>query len=211
MKSIKNPKYFKVLLAIFALSLFMGTLLVFAQQKSRNNVNASPGKNTNAENMTLAEKISWFQRWSSTKDIKDEGNEIIAVRRINLIVESIAGREVVNQKVPRVELELYSSIIPPVTNSGHFVRIGDMEFAPFNRACGGNSHCIIVELSPEQFEALSDNALISYRIGNSINPKILKESYKNGEPSEIMGVKFGRLNKKAIDGFPTLERNFVQQ
>jgi hypothetical protein len=211
MKSIKDGKYVKVLPMFFGLFLFMGTPGIFAQQKSQNNVNVS-GKNTVTENITLADKISWFRRWSSTKDVKDDGNEIKAVRRINLIVETIGSDgKVIKQKVSRVELELYSRIAPPVTNSGHFVRIGNMEFAPFNRACSLNSHCIIVEITPEQFETLSDNALISYRIGNSINPKVLKESYKDGEPSQIIGAKFGRLNKKAIEEFPTLERNFVQQ
>jgi hypothetical protein len=212
MKSIKALRYVGMLLTFFGLFLLTGTPPVFAQQKkAQNHINASD-KNSGAKNWNLAEKIGWFQRWSSTENIIDKGNEIKAVRRINLIVETIdSNGKASKQKVSRVELELYSKIAPPVTDSGHFVRIGDAEFAPFNRACSIDSHCIIVEISPEQFEALSDNALISYRIGNSISPKILKESYKGGEPSEIIGAKFGRLNKKAIDEFPTLEQNFVQQ
>jgi hypothetical protein len=189
----------------------IGTLLVFAQQK-----NMSTNKKEKLDSKTAVSNdvdnfYGGFRRLSSTKIDTDKENKISAVRRMNMLVDDIdSNGNLVKRKIQMIEIELFSKIMPPVTNAAHFVRIGEREFVPSNRGCELIKNCIMVELYPKEFEQLENNSLITYRIGSPISSKTLKELYKDGEPKEVVGAKFGRLDKTMIDKFPSVERNAVQ-
>ncbi len=181
--------------------ILIGTVLIFAQKE-----NMQTRSNQDSDKFD-----GGFRRLSSTETDRDKGNKIVAVRRINVIVEDTdSDGNFVNRGIAMVEIELYSNVAPPITNAAHIVRIGDKEFVPGNIACSGNRSCVSVEISEKEFDELQDGGLITYRIGSPISPKVLKELYKDGEPKEVVGAKFGRLDKKMIDKFPTVERNAVQ-
>jgi hypothetical protein len=160
---------------------------------------------------TLNQLYGEFTQLSSSEISADEGNKIVAVRRINMVIEDTnSDGYLIKRKIPMVEIELYIAVSPPISNLMNIVRIGDKEVLPTNMACGTNSKCVSVELYQKEYEQLPDNALIIYRIGLPIPSKTLKEMYKTGEPKEVVGAKFGRLDKSMIDKFPTVERNAVQ-
>ncbi len=164
-----------------------------------------------AQKNALQDQLSFFGKSSSTKINKDEDKDIVAIRHLNLIVNDIDNQGYsIKRKIPYVEIELFTKVSPPTTNSTHLVQIGDQEFYPTGKGCGEKYGCIMVVITPEQFKDIKDNALVTYRIGSPGNAKLLKEVYKNGEPAQIGGAKFGRIKKSMIDKFPTVERNNIE-
>lgn len=205
MRLIKIYKTLKIIGLLSLIVVTVGTLLILAQQKQ-----SKIGNNSN-KSMQPLEDTELFYRTSTTEVDTDEGNKITAVRRINMIVDDTDSEgNLIKRQIPMIEIELYSKVAPPVSNLINIVRVGDKDMFPSNRACGVNPNCVSVELYPKEFEELPDNALITYRIGYPVSPKNLKELYKDGEPKEVVGVKFGRLDKSRIDKFPTVERSAVQ-
>jgi hypothetical protein len=199
----------KIIGLLSFLIVIVGTLLIFAQQKEVSNNNQDK---IDKKIMEPMEDKSIFYRTSTTEVETDEGNKIVAVRKISIIVDATDSEgNLIKRKIPMVEIELSGKVSPPISNLINIVRIGDKEVFPANKACGTNSKCVSVELYQKEFEQLPDNALITYRIGYPIPSKTLKEMYKNGEPKEVEGAKFGRLDKKMIEKFETVERNNAQQ
>jgi hypothetical protein len=208
MKLTKSYKFVKIIGLLSFLIVVVGTILIFAQQKE---VSSKKQDQANKKPMESLENTGIFYRTSTTEVDTDEGNNIVAVRKLNVIVDATDSEgNLIKRKIPMVEIELSISVSPPISNLMSIVRIGDKEVLPANRACATNSKCVSVELYQKEFEQLPDNALITYRIGFPIPSKTLKEVYKTGEPKEVVGAKFGRLDKSMIDKFPSVERNAVQ-
>ncbi len=153
------------------------------------------------------EQAQMFWKRSSTKVSSDEGNKIVAVRRINLTFDDYdtKGNKFKKKKLV-CEFELFSRVRIPVTNAGQYLIIGDLVVSQVH--ISGDNHTILGYLEQKQFESLKDGAIISYTIvpaSLDVVSEIVKESYKNGEPEQIDGAKFGRIDKKAIEKLPVVE------
>jgi hypothetical protein len=68
----------------------------------------------------------------------------------------------------------------------------------------------MVVMSPEEFASLSNGALISMRNGRRASPDDLSRLFEEGEPANVIGSKFGRLDKGMIERFPPVERPAVE-
>lgn len=145
-----------------------------------------------------------FSKTSSTAIPVDEGNRIVAVRRITLIFD----RQGETEKQNLVEVELYSEYRLPVSNANlDYVFFGEKVFILF---VAGDRQRIFVWMKPAEFEEIKDNALVTVMplpISLESLRNMIVETYKNGEPKEVSGAKFGRLTKAMIDKFPPLEEN----
>lgn len=156
---------------------------------------------------SVKEQGEMFWKVSSTAVPADEGNKIVAVRRINLSFDDRddKGSTFRNKKL-MYEIELFSKVIIPVTNSTQYLIIGDIALP--EPLITGDRHTIFAYLEAKDFDALKDGAIITYMISPvQINSEALKESYKNGEPKEIAGAKFGRVDKKMAEQFPVIEED----
>jgi hypothetical protein len=116
----------------------------------------------------------------------------------------------IKRGIPHLEIEVRMAIVPPATNSAYFVRIGDKEWGPGGRGCA-EAGCVKLVLTPEDFASLRERAIVSDRNGGRADPVALGRDFENGEPSIVVGAKFGRLDKSMIDRFPTIERNANDQ
>jgi len=157
-------------------------------------------------NQTKAQR-QLFWKVSSAKDPIDDGNKIIAVRRIVLHFQDVdqKGRSFAN-KEDLVEIEVFSKILIPVTDAAQYLIIGDRAFPEPPRS--SDFHTVFAHLSPKDFSELRDGSIVSYVISAGVLDQTgLINTYKNGEPNDIAGAKFGRLDKSMIDGFPTIEED----
>lgn len=211
MKKNRISKYFRYF--VFAISstivAITFTWLILAQEVTNQD---SQKVNTKIAEVNLAEELGKFRGTISTEDKKGEGNRIVAIRQISIIVDDIdsEGRSI-KRKLPRIEIELFSKFRPPVTNSAHHVVIGDKFFYVGGRGCEEKFGCIMVVLTLEEFENLKDNSLVTYHIGGVIEPSILEEADKNGKLGQVIGTYFGKLNKALLDKSSNIERIVVQQ
>ena len=193
-------KYIKLLSIGICLSLGVGALVVWAQKEKQ----IRPQDKTKME---FQEDQGIFRRISSTETDADEGFSIAAIRRVNVRINSAYDEEPENQTIKQlVEIELFAKFLPSGTNMPDVVQIGDRTFPPFWGYCENNANCVKVIMSADDFDKLKDNSLVTLYKGMPMNSDVLKELYKNGEPKEVVGAKFGRLNKKKIDEFPVIER-----
>jgi hypothetical protein len=69
------------------------------------------------------------------------------------------------------------------------------------------SACSIFVLTPQQFESLKDGDLISMYNGEPANAEDLEKAFEQGEPSTVLGTKFGRLDKSLLDSSAPIERS----
>ena len=195
----------KIMLLVITLLLF-GSVLLIAQKEEESGL-----QDESSSDMTLTRQLSHFRKVSTTASVVDRGNRIAAVRRLTLLVDDIdATGERIKRGVPRVEIELFSSITPPAVNSYYVVRIGDKEFNPGGKGCREDSHCTMVVMSPEEFDGLRDAALVSMRNGLRARPTELARLFDEGEPATVIGSKYGRLDKGMIERFPPVERPNVE-
>jgi hypothetical protein len=108
-----------------------------------------------------------------------------------------------------VKIELQSRIqLASITNGSSWskVQIGEKLFRASSEKSPENICYVYALMSVQEFERLKDNSLIT--VNNvRLSDDLLKELYKNGEPKEVYGAKFGRLDKKMIDKFPVIEIN----
>lgn len=156
-------------------------------------------KMSDTPNELVKQQEQMFWKKSSTSIPADDGNKIVGIRRINLSYKDVdeKGNTFSNEKLI-YEVEVFSKVIVPVTNSNQHLLIGDLEIQ--YAYVTGDRHTIYIHLSPEEFERIKDGAIINLSIfPGKINAEQLKDSYKNGEPKEIVGAKFGRIDKKAAD------------
>ena len=152
-----------------------------------------------------------FGKVSSTETEADEGFRIVAVRKVYVMLNSPYDDEPSNQtRKDYIEIELFAKILPAATNMPDIVQIGDRIFSPEELPCRNNKNCIKVVMTPKDFDNLKDNSLVTLYKGMPVAPDVLKELYKNGEPKQVVGAKFGRLSKKSIEAFPPVERKSVQ-
>ena len=157
--------------------------------------------------MSLIRKMGQFRKISSVESPVDLGNKVVAIRRLALIVDDYdSNQEPAKRKINYVEIELFSEVAPPVLNTGYIVRIGSREFLPGGRGCGTNPRCVMVVITPVEFESLNDGDLISMRNGIGATSEELATMFENGEPPTVVGAKFGRLRKSVISNFPPIER-----
>jgi hypothetical protein len=160
---------------------------------------------------SVKEQEEMFWKVSPAAIPADEGNKIVAVRRVNLIYDDVdaKGNTFKNRKL-MYEVELFSKVIIPVTNSTQYLIIGDIALPePF---ITGDRHTIFAHLQQKEFEQLKDGAIISLLISPvQINSETLKQIYKDGEPKEITGAKFGRMDKSAAERFPVIEEDSKTQ
>ncbi|MEO6334725.1 MAG: hypothetical protein ABIO91_07045 [Pyrinomonadaceae bacterium] len=200
-----HSSHSKILL--FTITAFSIGVIVIAAQRTE----VSVEKDENGADMSLTTQPGHFRKTSSTASLVDRGNRIAAVRRLTLLVDDVdATGERIKRGIPHIEIELYSAIAPPVLNSHYVVRIGSREFYPGGRGCSSNGHCTMVVMSPEEFESLSDRAIVSMRNGVRARAEDLARLLENGEPTTVVGSKFGRLDKGMIDRFPAVERLAVE-
>lgn len=152
-----------------------------------------------------------FWKVSSTKNPSDDGNRIIAVRRIKLQFEDTdpKGKSFTNHK-DLVEIEVFSKTEIPVTNAAQYLIIGDKAFPEPARSA--DLHSVFVHLSPEEFNEIKEGAIVSYMISSAlVDKEALRNAYKNGEPGELSGAKFGRLYKTMIEQSSAIEEDVKAQ
>lgn len=200
-------------IVFFAVALIAGnSSLIFGQQKKnysrKNKVQLKEKKETTSNNN---------QRQYSA-DSKESTSKIVSIRQINLIVDDYKedGTYFQNQK-KYIEIRLFSKV-PRPTNIGNqrlLVNIGDKSFLSFGigriKDFEITLNDILVTLTPEEFESLTDDSIVSFSLAENFDEARLKEIYEKGEPKEIRDQIFGRLNKKMIDDFPPIERFNRQQ
>ena len=155
---------------------------------------------------------------SLTRVAQDEGYSIVAIRRVKHTYRRIFNHIATDKIVMEVAIELLALKIPfqgcatDFCSSEYFI-IGDEVFNDFQTCSSGKEHCIELFLEPEQFEQVRNKSIVSfYKHPYLISPsdiEALKEMYKNGEPKEVLGIKFGRLHKKMIKQFPMVEMPVV--
>lgn len=188
---------------IFAIGVFLS---VSMQAQNQTQSDEQRAKQLEEESK---ERAQMFWKTSSTKIPADEGNKIVAVRRINLTVDDYDAKGNKFKKKKLIyEVELFSRLRIPVTSSMQYLIIGDSIISQVH--VNGSSQTIFGHLEQEQFELIKDGAIISYTISPvnlSLQSEIVKESYKNGEPEKVAGAKFGRIDKKAADRFPLIEED----
>ena len=187
--------------------LFIFTMLcVMSSVSAQTNTPQESKQSTQDQEQKAREIISRqgvFMSSSSTEKEADEGFRIVAVRRIYIMVND--GVTDQPKRKDMVEIELYAEVLPMATALGDHIQIGTKVFPPYF-PCINNDQCVKVVMAPEQFEELKDNSIITMYKGMPMSPEMLKELYKDGEPKEVFGAKFGRLDKTMIDQFPTVER-----
>ena len=189
--------------------LFIFTMLcVMSSVSAQTNTPQEPKQSTQEQEQKAREIISRqgvFMSSSSTEKEADEGFRIVAVRRVFYLV-----KDAYDQKLRKdmVEIELYAEVLPMATALGDYVQIGAKVFPPSEMPCRDNENCIRVAMTPKQFDELKNNSLVTMFKGLPKSPEVLEDLYRDGEPAEIPGVRFGRLDKTMIDQFPTVDRSW---
>ena len=196
---------FLIIGAVFVVGIYLAVNLQAQNQTDSNN------ERMKQIEKSVKEQEEMFFKVSSTTVPVDEGNKIVAVRRINLIFDDVdsKGNTFKNKKL-MYEVEVFSKTVIPVTNSIQYLIIGDIALP--EPLTSGDRHTVFGYLQAREFEELKDGALVSYMISPvQINAEDLKQFYKNGEPKEIAGAKFGRLEKGMADRFPIIEEDSKTQ
>ncbi|MEP6923215.1 MAG: hypothetical protein ABI954_02010, partial [Pyrinomonadaceae bacterium] len=204
----KAQNYLTFSLAVFLLA-STGAGIVVAQQKDVQ----SPQKNQLSDQEKQKQQLITqdpAMRLSLTIVDQDEGYSITTIKRVkhtyrrflnNVATDNIMMEVVIELHTPR-KLEIVDSTNAPPSK---FFLIGDKVIDEIDNCPSDEQHCFNLFLKPEQFEQLKDNSIISfckkYNV-SSLDLEALKEMYKDGEPREVLGIKFGRLNKKLINQFP---------
>lgn len=201
-KTLKNLGF------ICAAVILAGIFVAYAQQ-ARNRVSSDSKKMTEIEKEQKTQG-EMFWKTSSIESPVDEGNKIVAIRRINFPFEDLDKNTklIFTNKKTLVEIELYCSVPVPVSNIGRdYAFIGGKVFeAPL---IGANRRHIFIRMELKEFDELKDGASVYFSSlpRKAVNEELIKESFKNGEPREITGAKFGRLDKKMIDQFSIVEED----
>jgi len=205
-----NQSILKTALAVGEICIGCGCALLLMAQIVHTQVPVDVKHQREMANQTKAQR-QLFWKVSSAKDPIDDGNKIIAVRRIVLHFQDVdqKGRSFANKK-DLVEIEVFSKILIPVTDAAQYLIIGDRAFPEPPRS--SDFHTVFAHLSPKDFSELRDGSIVSYVISAGVLDQTgLINTYKNGEPNDIAGAKFGRLNKSMIDGLPTIEEDSKSQ
>lgn len=182
---MKKMFFRSIFVATVAL-LVVSSVIVMAQ-RSKQNTSTRTSARSNAGIYTGV---------SSTDPENDEGFGIVAVRRTFVMVNG--AYDDVKTRKDFVEIELYAAVLPEITDMPDIVQIGDSSFVPSEMPCKDNDHCIKVTITPAEFDQLRDKSLITIYKGRPVNPEVLKELFKAGEPKQVRGAKFGRLDKSKI-------------
>ena len=156
---------------------------------------------------SIKEQERRFWKITATNPPADAGNRIVAIRRINLIFDDVDSKgSTFKNKNLLYEVELFSSVKIPVTNSTQYLIIGDVVFT--EPLVTGSRQTIYAYFPKNEFQALKDGALVHYMVSPArINSENIRESYKNGEPKQVSGAKFGRIRKRAAVRTPIIEED----
>jgi hypothetical protein len=197
-------KFFIVGLFFF---LGFGVFMVLAQKDNKIKPVESESEKQKRMFDVLSEQAI-FSRLSSVKVETDDGFCILAVRKMIIWINSPTDDSPSARiKKEMVQIELQAKRMPMARNLGNNrIQIGDKLFNLYRDTCIDKSECVIVAISVSEFNDLKDNSLVTLSNGN-MDANMLKELYKNGEPEEVYGAKFGRLDKKMIDKFSIVEIN----
>jgi hypothetical protein len=187
----------------------VGCLMVFAQK--RNDTKSKESKPIQQTPNSQENSLTFFSKMSSIKEPADLGFNIQEVRRINVWTD--APRD--NNSLNRMKSELVKIVLEVKfqpyngmnnTDSLFMVQIGDRNFEYSHDTTSNKMNLLYVLISAKEFQELKDNSFVTLAV-TSFQPLDLKNLYKNGEPKEVYGAKFGRLDKKMIDKFPVIEIN----
>jgi len=138
----------------------------------------------------------------------DGKNKIVAIRRLTLLVDDYdSDGESIKRGLARVEIELRSETVPRVGALSTVFRIGPWDFSSAGRGCGIDQLCQMINMTPEEFDALKDGDLISMRYGRLAKRKSLVRPLEDDTPARFLGTRFGRLDKSLIDRCAPVERN----
>ena len=194
-------------LAVAGIGLLAGVLMISAQDartadtKPESTAALEKKALDESDPSNLASKIRWFKKSSSAEESVDKGNMIVAIRKVNLIFDDVDEKKATfkNRKTI-VEIEVYSKVQIPVTDAVQFAVIGEKIISDPPRSADG--HTFFIHLTPEEFAALKDDAIVTYSIGLTSAPGA---SEKNAKTK--IGAKFGKIDKKLIDRFPVIEED----
>jgi len=204
-----NQSMLKTALAVGEICIGCGCALLLMAQIVHTQVPGDVKHQREMANQTKAQR-QLFWKVSSAMDPIDDGNKIIAVRRIVLHFQDVDQKGSFANKKDLVEIEVFSKILIPVTDAAQYLIIGDRAFPEPPRS--SDFHTVFAHLSPKDFSELRDGSIVSYVISAGVLDQTgLINTYKNGEPNDIAGAKFGRLNKSMIDGLPTIEEDSKSQ
>lgn len=187
----------------------IGVIIVMAQKENGSSKKSDSTSNIKAEDMLWTNE-ALFSQVSKVKESKNESNRIVAVRRIFQVNDEFdKKRGYFKNKIQMVEIELYSKHAPQPTNALNvIVQLGD--FMDYVRGTSGDGHTLFIVLKHEDFAGLIDGSIVTCFLSPGIiSREKLREQYKNGEPAEVIGEKYGRLDKKMLDRFPVIEEDFI--
>lgn len=197
-----SMKIFKPTVLLIGAVLVIGTFIAVAQQ-SQSQTATDEKRMEDIEKMQK-EQVQMFWKVSTSDNPTDIGNRIVAVRRVVRIVDDYNNQQgMFKNKIQMVEIELYSKVLIPVTNESQFAQIGEKILTPHRSA---DAHSLFILLEKKDFDELEDGEIISYTIGNP-NNLVPRKTSVAGEPFNIIGAKFGKLDKKMIDRFPAIEED----
>ena len=196
-------------LAVCGICMAAGGLFLMTQKTHTQTVVDEKRQNEIANKAKEQRQMFW--KVSSVRNPSYDGNRIVAVRRIKLRFEGIDAKGFsFDGRKDLVEIEVFSKTEIPVTNAAQDLVIGDKVIPEPARS--GDLHSVFAHMSPEEFNEIKDGSVVSYIISSGgLDEVALKSAYKNGEPGEISGAKFGRLNKSLIEQFPQIEEDAKAQ
>lgn len=151
------------------LSFILGTCLVAGVTQSTYTQTVVDEKRQIELTNQLKEQRQMFGKVSSTEKPADDGNRIVAIRRIKLHFQDVDknGFEFDNQK-DLIEIEVFSILNIPIGNAADYLVIGDMAFESLGMS--GDCHSVFVHLTPEEFGKVKDGSIISFVIsGGTLN------------------------------------------
>jgi hypothetical protein len=190
-------------MVLISLTLILVSFLIVFAQKAQNQ-NNTDSKVTDEIKRRMIESSKMFSKTSSTDVSIDEGNKIFAIRRIISIYEEADKKK----KMNLVEIELHTKWDIPVSDAYmDFVFVGDKVFIPIV-----SGRTILVRIKLEEFDEIKDNAIVHFVPMPSFLKQVREDAskvYKNGEPKEVQGAKFGRINKNMINQFPLIEEDLA--
>lgn len=191
-------------LSVIGLSIFLGVGAIVVLAQKENNQKKNVKQNTEADVQKFVISQGVFSKMSSSEEPIDDGFKIVSIKR-----KFIYANNAVDDGTKRkdfIEIALTSHIAPAATAMMDIIQIGDKIFFPDILSCGDSKYCIKVYMSPQEFDELKDNTLVTLYKGMPPDSKMLKELYKNGEPDKVRGAKFGRLKKEKINEHPVTEK-----
>jgi hypothetical protein len=142
-----------------------------------------------------------FGRISSAEVDKDDGNKLIAIRRIVFMFED-SGQKIRQTEFVEIQLE---SKYPLPTGAGCCEPYGFISGKSFPVYSAGRYQ--LIRMGKADFEQLKDGSIIflAYLVPAMIQS--LAEKSKNNDFRDQAGEKFGRLSKKVINRFPKIKEN----